>query len=84
MIILILIQIFIILWNILEKHGVLKKDIQKLYGYFKSNANTRLTCNFIFDYYTDKSIESIKNDLLIIINYFDNAILGHLMSYDKL
>ena len=64
--------------------GIKKRDIQKLYGYFKSNAKTRLTRNFIFDYYTDKFIEAVKNDDNYTRHYFDIEILGNLISYDKL
>ena len=52
--------------------GIKKRDIQKLYGYFKSNAKTRLTRNFIFDYYTDKFLEALTND-------DNNEILGNLI-----
>ena len=60
-----------------------KQDIQKLKGYFKAEK-TRLTRNFIYDYYTDKFIKAVKNEDYKSKHYFDNEILGNLNFYDNL
>ena len=64
-----------------------KQDIEKLKDSkesFKPNAKTRLTRNFIFDYYTAQFIEAVKNGDNKTRHYYDNEILGNLISYDKL
>ena len=67
--------------------GIEKQDIEKLKDSkesFKPNAKTRPTRNFIFDYYTAKFIEAVKNGDNNTRYYFDNEILYNLISYDKL
>ena len=57
--------------------GIEKQDIAKLNDSkesFKTNAKTRLTRNFIFDYYTAKFIEAVKmviivQDFILIMRY---------------
>ena len=67
-------------WDI-KKKDILK--LKELNDSFKPNKNTILTRNCIYDYYTDKFIEAVKNEDYKSKHYYDNEILGNLNFYDN-